>query len=92
MWLSLLFFVGIIFVVLGGLVLGGIFTIVLLPLAVIAAVTAVAFALWARATRARSTTEKPAADNQPLPQSEHSNVAPRPSTPDELVDARQQAP
>lgn len=88
MWLAFIFIFGAIFVIIAGILSGGIFTIVLVPLAVLALagwVLYAAFGYYASSTGARGRRE-----DAPLPHSGHSNTASRPATPDELVDARQQ--
>jgi hypothetical protein len=89
MWLTFLYVVGAIFVAIAGVLSGGIFTLILVPLAVIAAVLAIGYAMWGYASGAGSQQEVEDSIGDPLPHSGHRNVPPRPSTPDELVDARQ---
>jgi hypothetical protein len=91
MWLAVVLILAIVFMVIAGILSGGIFTIVLVPLAGIAAVTGLAYAMWARATGAGSQQEaEVTADSvpDPLPHSEHSNAPAAPDTPGQLVDAR----
>lgn len=90
MWLALLFFLGALFVAVAGVLSGGIFTIILVPLAVIAVIGAIAYTALGYAGGAGSQQEVEAARSDPLPHSEHQNVAPAPNTPDDLVDARRQ--
>ncbi|MGB9184263.1 MAG: hypothetical protein WCB67_09355 [Solirubrobacteraceae bacterium] len=86
MWLAFPVIVIVIFALGASIVSGGIFTIVVLPLAVVIAVVALVFSLWGRATGSRHTSSSP--EVAPLPSSQHSNSAPAPGSPDELVDAR----
>jgi hypothetical protein len=86
MWLSIGFAALIVFMVVGGALLGGVFTLVLVPIAAIAVVVAFVFSLWSRATRSRSGHGHRGPG--PLPHSEHRNTADAPATPDELTDAR----
>jgi hypothetical protein len=88
MWLGLLGIVIAVFVAIAGVLTGGIFTIVLVPLAVIAIVGTVVYAMWGYAAGA-GTQQEAESLGDPLPHSEHTNAAPRPNTPDELVNARQ---
>ncbi len=88
MWLSFVFFLLLVVVVIGGVLLGGVFTIVLVPIAVLVVVAAIGYGMWARSAGAKTTSEEGPGD--PLPHSGHRNTAPRPATPDELVDARRQ--
>jgi flagellar basal body-associated protein FliL len=80
----------------GGILTGGIFTIVLIPVGVLALVTAGVLSLWARATQGKEAgeTEGGAGDpssamDRPLPTG-HSNTATAPSSPEQLTDARRQ--
>ncbi len=78
----------IVLLLVGGLLVGGVYAIVLVPIAVIIAIGAVVWLMWASATRP----EKIPGERepvQPLPHTNHSNVAATPSTPSDLVDARQ---
>lgn len=89
MWLAFPLFVAILFMLIGGVLLGGVFTLVLVPLAIIAAISALGWAVWARATGAVGTKEEPGTAGEPLPHSSHRNQSAAPATPDELVDAKQ---
>jgi hypothetical protein len=91
MWLVFLFFVGAIFVVIAGVLSGGIFTLVLVPIAIVAIVSGIAYAGWGYLKGAGTQQEVESAMEDPLPHSGHSNVPSRPNTPDDLVNARQQA-
>jgi flagellar basal body-associated protein FliL len=88
MWLGLLGIVIAVFVAIAGVLTGGIFTIILVPLAVIAIVATVVYAMWGYAAGA-GTQQEAESLGDPLPHSEHTNAALRPNTPDELVNARQ---
>ncbi len=74
-------------VLIAGIVVGGIYAIVLVPIAVIIGVFGAAYVVWARSKRVAPPDERHA-DVDPLPHSGHSNTAATPSTPDQLVDAR----
>jgi len=89
MWLF--FFVAPLAVVLliGGLLAGGIYTIVFLPIALIIVVAGLLFTTWGRSTRPENVPGE-RERVQPLPHTDHANTAPAPSTPDQLVDARRQ--
>lgn len=86
MWLVLLVaFIGL-FAIIGGALAGGIFTIVLIPLALIAFVSAIAYGYLGggaqrRVERSRERPPAPPTAQQPA-------SVPRPSSPEELVDAR----
>lgn len=89
MWLSFLFFIVALFILAAGVLSGGIFTLVLVPLAVIIAVAVIGYGMWARAAGG-SATPAHSGVGDPLPGSNHQNTAATPATPDDLVDARQQ--
>jgi len=90
MWLYIFAFALLLFGIVGGVLSGGIFTVVLVPLGLIALVTALVMSRLAQRTgaaqpRSRAGTSEPA----PLPHSDPApSAAAAPSTPDELVDAR----
>lgn len=90
MWLVLLVLPVAILVLVGGLVVGGVYAFVLVPIAVIIAATVLIFGLWTRANR-RSDIPSEAERVHPLPHTGHANTAAAPSTPDQLTDARRGA-
>jgi hypothetical protein len=90
MWLAFIFIFGAIFVIVAGILSGGIFTIILVPLAVIAFLSWVVYAAFAYYAGASSSSPDSPSQVAALPHSYHDNTVPRPTTPDELVDARQQ--
>lgn len=71
---------------------GGIFTIVLIPLALIALGSAVVYGMWARATQAKEGTASASAEEpgRPLPHRRRRPSGRAPSTPGRLADARRQ--
>jgi len=71
--------------ILGGIALGGVFTIVLLPLALIAVVGAVAYSIMARASQSG-----PAGgtDERPLPSGQQGSSGQVRTSPEALADAR----
>jgi hypothetical protein len=90
MWLVLFVIVGAIFVVAAGVLSGGIFTIILVPLAVVALVAWLGYsALGCYGSSMTSPSETPSEATESLPHSDHTQVPSRPATPDEYVDARQ---
>jgi hypothetical protein len=95
MWLGLFLAVLLVFAILASIVSGGIFTIIVLPVAVIVAVGALVFSLWGRASGRGETgaSQKDSVSATPdaYPHSTHSNTAPAPATADQLVDAKRQA-
>jgi hypothetical protein len=75
--------------VVGGLLAGGIYTIVFLPIALIVVAIVVVFTMYGKSPRRRTLPrDQPTA---PGPTTGHVNVAPSPSTPAQLTDARRQA-
>jgi hypothetical protein len=92
MWLYIIAAVLLILGIAGGVLTGGIFTIVILPLGVIALVTAFVVSLWVRSQQGgpSDVEETPASQEAPLPTG-HSNAATAPSTPEDLVNARREA-
>ena len=92
MWFYPLLLVLVILAIVGGTLAGGIFTIVLVPLAAIVLASAVIYALWGRALQggAGASTEASHTSETPLP---HRRVRPSgraPSSPGRLADARRQ--
>jgi hypothetical protein len=87
MWLYILVIPLAIVMVIGGLLAGGIFTLVFLPIAVIIIAAAIIYTMWGSAT---DTPNIPGEGErvEPLPHTAHRNTAAAPSTPDQLVDAR----
>lgn len=92
MWLYLIGVVLLIVGIVGGVLTGGIFTIVLLPLAALALISAFVFALLGRSAQGRSdsSTEAPHTSDRPLPHRQPADTGPEVSTPDQLADARRQ--
>jgi flagellar basal body-associated protein FliL len=89
MWLYLIAVVLVVLGLVGGIVTGGIFTIVILPIGVVMLIGAVVAGMWARATQAKAGGETSARGTEHPPLR---HTAPRePSTvntPEELADAR----
>lgn len=97
MWLGLLIAFAVLLAVIGGVVVGGIFALILVPIAAIILIAAVVMSMWARASsgrpgpedersRSRSSSGPPA-----YPHGGHQNASAGPATPDDLVDARQKS-
>ncbi|HWE11750.1 MAG TPA: hypothetical protein VG325_20550 [Solirubrobacteraceae bacterium] len=86
MWLYIFVFPLAIFLIVGGLLAGGIYTIVFLPIAVIIAVGSIMYTMWRRSSEPR---DIPAERERvkPLPHTPPADT-PGPATPDQLVDAR----
>ena len=87
MWLYIFVVPLAVLMFIGGLLAGGIYTIVFLPVAVIIAGATILYTMWASSHRpADISGERERV--QPLPHSEHANTRPAPSSPERLVDAR----
>lgn len=82
---AFLFAVGII----GGVASGGIFTLIFIPLGVIMVIVAVLTGMWHRSQQgaAGGETEGSKVEQAPLPHTP-AQAIPRPTTPEELADAR----
>ncbi len=98
MWLGLLAFVLLVVAVIGSIASGGIFTIILLPLAAIAIITAIVRAGMSRQARANTgggdrtretVAEQRRREEPPLPHSAPPDPANhQPATPEQQVEAR----
>jgi hypothetical protein len=87
-WLLLLIaFLGLI-AILGGSLAGGIFTIVLIPLAVIAFFSALAYTYFTGAAERRAGRDRRGRRPPAPPTAQQPSSRPRPATPEELSDAR----
>lgn len=75
--------------ILGGVLAGGIFTIVLVPLAVIALTSAIVYAMWGKALQDSSgvSTDASWVSDRPLPWAQQTSDGPARSSPEELVEA-----
>jgi uncharacterized protein (DUF58 family) len=92
MWFYPLLIILVILAVMGGTLAGGIFTIVLVPLAAIVLISGLVYGLWARSLEG-STSAGPEATQtteRPLPHSRRRPGGRTPSTPERLADARRQ--
>lgn len=87
MWLFIFVLPLAIVLIVGGLLAGGVYTIVFLPVAVIIAVGAGIYVLWGQSTKKRNIPGE-RERVEPLPHTQHSNTAATPSTPGQLVDAQ----
>jgi hypothetical protein len=92
MWFYPVLIVLVILAIVGGTVAGGVYTLVLIPLAVIVAVSVVLYGMWGRSMEARSggSTEATAQSTEPLPHQETRPSGRAPSSPEALADARRQ--
>jgi uncharacterized membrane protein YfcA len=92
MWFYPLVLAVVILAIVGGTLAGGIFTLVLVPLAAIALVSAVVYMMWGRAIEANSGASSDAThmSRRPLPHRRRRPSGRAPSSPDALTDARRQ--
>jgi hypothetical protein len=92
MWFYPVLFALVILAIIGSVLGGGIFTIVLVPLAVIAAVTGFVLALWGRGLQgsAGAATDATHVPDRPLPHRRSRSSGRAPSSPERLADARRQ--
>ncbi len=93
MWFYPILLILLLLALAGGIFLGGVYTLILVPLFVIALGSALLYMLWARsqAGAAGADTDAQHTSERPLP---HRRRAPRrraPNTPERLVDARRQS-
>ncbi len=90
MWLYMIVGALVLIGVLGGILAGGIFTIALLPLALIILVTGVVFGLWGRSAQGTSEPETENAEpgTRPLPHQGQGEPGSTLSSPEGLADAR----
>jgi hypothetical protein len=89
MWLFWFIVPLVIFVIAGGLLAGGIFTIVFIPIVLVILAIAVVSRFYGKSPRRRTLPrDQPTATG---PHTGHVNVSPSPSTPGELTDARREA-
>lgn len=88
MWLLLVLAFLALLGIVGGSLAGGIFTIVLIPLAALALLTAIAYTYFGGAAQRRASGDR-RRDRPPAPAtSQQPSSVSRPSTPEELADAR----
>jgi hypothetical protein len=92
MWFYPVIILLVILAIVGGTLAGGIFTIVLVPLAAIALISAIVYGAWARALEERAGASADAAHEpgRPLPAHERRPTGRVQTTPDRLVDARRE--
>ena len=92
MWFYPLLLAIVILAIVGGALAGGIYTIVLLPLAVIVVVSAVVYSLWGRALEgsAGGSTDASHVNDRPLPHQRWRPSGRAPSSPEALADARRE--
>ena len=94
MWLYIIAVLLLVFGIVGSVVSGGIFTILVLPLGAIVLLGAVVAGMWARSTGARAHGGKSASEIEPRPLPHTNRPQPGASgttSPEQLVDARREA-
>lgn len=89
MWLGVLLILVVVLVALGGVVAGGIYAAILLPIAAIVLIAGLISVMWRRSNDPSERVRRSERHVQPAHSPGH-NAAAAPSTPDDLVDARQQ--
>jgi hypothetical protein len=92
MWFYPVLIAVVLLAIVGGTLAGGVYTLVLVPLAVVVIVSALVYSLWGRAIQgsAGAATDAGTTNETPLP---HQPQRPRgraPSSPERLADARRQ--
>jgi hypothetical protein len=92
MWFYPVLLALVILAIVGGTLAGGIFTIVLVPLAGIVLISAVVYSLWARALQgsAGADTDASHTTDRPLPRHRRRPSGRAPSSPQRLADTRRQ--
>ena len=92
MWFYPVVLVLVILAAAGGTLLGGVYTIILVPLAAIALISALIYSLWGRALQGREGTATDAAhtSTDPLPHRRRRPSGRAPTSPEALADARRQ--
>src|SRR5579884_1701505 len=93
MWFYPILFILVLLALAGGNFLGGVYTLILVPLVVIALGSALLYMLWARsqAGRAGAETEASHPSERPLPRRRRAPRRRAPDSPERLVDARRQS-
>lgn len=89
MWLSFPTLILVVLMIIGGIIGGGVFTFVLVPVALITALVAIGLSVWSRSQARSGTSSEAAQTGDPLPHSRRHNTPATPATPDDLVNARQ---
>ena len=92
MWLGVIVVLAVVLALIGGVIVGGIFAFILIPIAAILVGGAVVASVWARATSGRPSPEDERSQAAPAyPHGGSPNGSAAPATPDQLVDARQKS-
>jgi hypothetical protein len=92
MWFYPLVLVLVILALAGGTLLGGVYTIILVPLAAVVVVSLLIYALWGRALQGREgvATDADHVSSRPLPHRRRRPSGRAPTSPEALTDARRQ--
>jgi uncharacterized membrane protein YfcA len=92
MWFYPVVLVLVILAIVGATLAGGVYTIVLIPLAVVVLISALIYALWGRALQGREgvATDADHISSRPLPHRRRRPSGRAPTSPEALADARRQ--
>jgi uncharacterized membrane protein YfcA len=92
MWFYPVVLVLVIFAIVGATLAGGVYTIVLIPLAAVVLISALVYTLWGRALQGREgvATDATHTSARPLPHRRRRPSGRAPSSPEALADARRQ--
>jgi hypothetical protein len=90
MWFYPIVLVVVILAVVGGTLAGGIFTIVLVPLAAIALISGGVYVMWGRALQGSTGASTSPTPDRPLPHEPQRPSGLAPNSPERLADARRQ--
>jgi hypothetical protein len=89
MWLSFPVLILVVLLIIGGIIGGGVFTLVLVPVAVIMVLVSIVISGWSRSQERGENPSEASLTGDPLPHSGRRNMAASPASPDDLVNARQ---
>lgn len=92
MWFYPVLIALVILAIVGGTLAGGVFTLVLVPLAGVVAISALVYSMWGRAMQgsAGASTDAATTNETPLPHQRQRPSGRAPSSPERLADARRQ--
>ncbi len=89
MWLSFPVLILVILMIIGGIIGGGVFTLVLVPVAAIIFIVSIVVSGWSRSQEGGENPSEASLTGDPLPHSGRRNMPASPASPDDLVNARQ---
>lgn len=92
MWFYPVLIVLVVLALVGGTLAGGVYTLVLIPLAFVVGVSVIVYAMWGRAlqSRAGGSTDATVTKAEPLPHQAERPSGRAPTSPEALTDARRQ--